>query len=218
MANVKYDHKRLSGTYYAGNHNRGILTGIVTPTEAGVVAVVYGIIIGGFVYRELRFKDIPRIFGNSMINSAVILIIIASTGLFCWIIANMGLGESLVNLFFAISINKWVILSILDIFFLFWGCFFDPITALVIVVPILIPTIQQVGIDPVHFGRVVVLNLMIGAITPAVGILLYLCSSMANAKIGEVIREIAPFLTALLLVLAICTYIPFIVMWLPNFL
>jgi tripartite ATP-independent transporter DctM subunit len=194
----------------------GILTGIVTPTEAGVVAVVYSIVIGRFVYKELNLKEVPRIFGNTMVNAATILIIIATTGMFVWIIANMGLGDSLVDLFKSVSVNKWVLLSILNVFFLLWGCFLDPITAMVIVVPIILPVVQQVGIDMVHFGLVIVLNLMIGAITPPVGILLFLCSSMAEAKIETVIKEVTPFLIALILVLAICTYLPAIVMWLPN--
>ena len=194
----------------------GILTGIVTPTEAGVVAVVYGIIVGALVYKELDFREIPRIFGNTMVNAATILIIIATTGMFIWIIANMGLGEALVKLFVSVAVNKWILLTILNVFFLLWGCVLDPVTALVIVVPILIPVAQQLGIDLVHFGLVIILNLMLGAITPPVGILLFLCSSMAEAKIGEVIREIAPFLIALLVVLAICTYLPAVVMWLPN--
>ena len=194
----------------------GILSGIVTPTEAGVVAVVYGIIVGRFVYKELNLRDLPRIFGNTMVNAATILIIIATTGMFVWIIANMGLGESLVGFFASVSVSKWTLLAILNIFFLLWGCFLDPITAMVIVVPIILPVVQQAGIDLVHFGLVIVLNLMLGAITPPVGILLFLCSSMAEAKIGIVIKEIVPFLLALIVVLVICTYIPAIVMWLPN--
>jgi len=194
----------------------GILTGVVTPTEAGVVAVVYGFIIGCFVYKELKIKDLPKVLGHTMANSATILIIIATTGLFCWIIANMGLGDALVKLFLSVSHNKWVILGIINIFFLLWGCFFDPVTALVIIVPILIPLVHQVGVDLVHFGLVVVLNLMIGLLTPPVGMLLYLCTSMAQAKLEEVIKELIPFLIALLLVLAISTYVPAFVLWLPN--
>ena len=194
----------------------GILTGIVTPTEAGVLAVVYGLIVGLFIHKELDLYEIPRIFGNTMVSAATILIIIATTGMFIWIIANMGLGEALVELFASFSVNKFVLLSILNIFFLIWGCVLDPITAMVIVVPILIPIVQQAGIDLVHFGLVIVLNLMLGAITPPVGILLFLCSSMADAKIGRVIKEILPFLFALIVVLAMCTYIPTVVMWLPD--
>jgi tripartite ATP-independent transporter DctM subunit len=196
----------------------GIVLGVVTPTEAGAIAVIYGLVVGCFVYREINLRDLPRILGQTMINSATIMIIIATTGLFCWIIANMGLGAVLVNLFLSISTNKWVILGIINIFFLFWGCFLDPITAMLIIVPILIPLVQQLGIDLVHFGLVVVLNLMLGLITPPVGILLYLSCSMADVKLGEMLRQLTPFLVALFLVLIMCTYIPDLVMWLPNYL
>jgi len=194
----------------------GIVSGVVTPTEAGAIAVVYGMIVGGIVYKELNLKNLPRIFGEAMVNSAAILIIIATTGLFCWIIANMSLGDFLVKSFLSISTNKWIILGILNIFFLVWGCFFDPITALVIIVPILLPLIQKVGIDLTHFGLVVIMNLGIGMITPPVGILLYLCNSMAQAKLHETLKELIPFLIALLFSLAIFTYVPSTVMWLPN--
>jgi C4-dicarboxylate transporter DctM subunit len=196
----------------------GIILGIVTPTEAGAIAVVYGLIVGRFIYREIKIKELPRLFGQTMINTATIMIIIATTGLFCWIIANMGLGEVLVKMFLAISTNKWVILLIINLFFLLWGCFLDPITGMLIIVPILIPLVQQVGIDLVHFGLVVVLNMMIGLITPPVGILLYLTSSMAEVRLGEMLKELVPFLIALLLVLFMCTYMPALVLWLPNLL
>lgn len=196
----------------------GITTGIVTPTEAGVIAVVYALVLGLFLYRELEPRDLLRILGKSMINSGTILIIIATSGLFSWIIANMGLGETLVRLFLSISTNKWVMLGILNIFFLLWGCVLDPVTAMIILLPIFIPLAQEVGIDLVHFGLVVVMNLMIGLITPPVGILTFLSASIAQARVEQVIREMLPFMLALLVVLVICTYIPAIVMWLPNFL
>ena len=194
----------------------GITSGIVTPTEAGVIAVAYGLILGIFVYREIKIKDLPRILGQTMVNTGTILIIIATTGLFAWIVANMSLGEIMVKFFLSISTNKWIILGILNIFFLIWGCVLDPVTAMVIMVPIFIPLAQQVGIDLIHFGVVVVINLMIGLVTPPVGLLLYLTSAMADEKVELVIRESTPFLIALLLVLLISTYWPGMVMWLPN--
>ncbi len=194
----------------------GITSGIVTPTEAGVIAVSYGLILGIFVYREIKIKDLPRILGQTMVNTGTILIIIATTGLFAWIVANMSLGEIMVRFFLSISTNKWIILGILNVFFLIWGCVLDPVTAMVIMVPIFIPLAQQVGIDLIHFGVVVVINLMIGLVTPPVGVLLFLTSAMAEEKVEHVIRELTPFLVALLLVLLISTYWPGMVMWLPN--
>jgi len=194
----------------------GITSGIVTPTEAGIIAVAYGLILGLLVYREIKPADLPRIFGQTMVNTGTILIIIATTGLFSWIVANMGLGQVLVDFFTGLSANKWVILAVLNLFFLLWGCVLDPVTAMVILVPIFIPLTQKVGLDPIHFGLVVVLNLMIGLITPPVGLLMYLTSSMAEARLEEVIKEMVPFLAALLLVLALCTFLPEVVLWLPG--
>jgi tripartite ATP-independent transporter DctM subunit len=194
----------------------GILSGIVTPTEAGVVAVVYGFLVGAFVYRTLNLRELPQLLSNTMVNSASIMIIIATTGLFCWIIANMGMGPSLIKMFLSISTNKWVILFIINIFFLLWGCFFEILTALLIIVPVLIPLMQQLGVDLIHFGVIVVLNLMIGMLTPPVGVLLYLCASMSEAKIEEAVKELVWPLVALLVALFVCTYVPQVVLWLPN--
>jgi tripartite ATP-independent transporter DctM subunit len=194
----------------------GIITGIVTATESAVLAVTYGLILGCFVYRDTKARDLPLILGKAMINSGTVLIIIATTGVFCWIIANMGLGDALVRGLLSISENKWVLLGVLNIFFLIWGCFLDPVTALLIVIPILIPLAQKVGIDLIHFGVVTVLNLMIGLVTPPVGVIVYLTSSMAQEKVEVVFKESVPFLIALLLVLIMSTYLPGIVTWLPN--
>jgi tripartite ATP-independent transporter DctM subunit len=196
----------------------GIITGIVTPTEAGVIAVAYGFGVGSLVYRELKPKDIGRIFSETMINSATVLIIIATSGLFSWIIANMGLGDAIIRVLLSISTNKWVILILINIFFLLWGCVLDPMTALIIMVPILVPLVQKLGIDAIHFGLVVIMNLMIGLVTPPVGFVLYLTSSIAKVELEKTVKELIPFLIALLLVLMVCTFFPAIVLWLPKLL
>lgn len=196
----------------------GILTGVVTPTEAGVVAVFYALVVGLFIYRELKWKDIPGIFKESMISSSYIMIILASSGVFSWLIASMGAGEIIMKFFASISTNKWVILGILNIFFLIWGALLDPNTGLVVVVPVLMPLIEKVGIDPVHFGVVIILNLMIGLITPPVCFLSYLTSTIAGAEFGKVVRESWIFIFALILALATATFFPQVVLWLPNLL
>jgi len=194
----------------------GIVLGIVTPTEAGVVAVFYALFVGIFIYAELNWKDVPRIFKDSMISSSYIMIILASSGVFSWLIASMGAGEILSSFFTSISTNKWVILAILNVFFLLWGCLLDPNTGLVVVVPMLMPLIEKLGIDPVHFGVVIILNLMIGLVTPPVGFLAYLTTTIAGAKFEQVVKESWVFILALVLALATCTFFPQIVMWLPQ--
>ncbi len=194
----------------------GIVMGIVTPTEAGVVAVFYALFVGIFIYRELHWKDIPKIFTESMISSSYIMIILASSGVFSWLIASMGAGEILVRFFTSMSTNKWVILAILNVFFLLWGCVLDPNTGLVVVVPMLMPLIEKLGIDPVHFGVVIILNLMIGLVTPPVGFLAYLTTTIAGAKFEQVVKESWVFILALILALITSTFFPGLVLWLPR--
>jgi C4-dicarboxylate transporter DctM subunit len=130
----------------------------------------------------------------------------------------MGLGDALVGMLLSISANKWVILGMVNAFFLIWGCILDPMTAMIIIVPILVPLAQKLGIDLVHFGVIVVMNLMIGLVTPPVGFVLYLTSSIAQAKLEDTIRESVPFLIALFLILALCTFFPAVILWLPGLL
>jgi TRAP-type C4-dicarboxylate transport system permease large subunit len=135
---------------------------------------------------------------------------------FSWLIASMGAGEILSGFFTSISTNKWVILAILNVFFLLWGCLLDPNTGLVVVVPMLMPLIEKLGIDPVHFGVVIILNLMIGLITPPVGFLAYLTTTIAGAKFEKVVKESWVFILALILALLTSTFFPDLVLWLPR--
>jgi len=196
----------------------GIVSGLATPTEAGVLAVAYALVIGLFVYRELKWSDLPRCFAHSMISSAYVMAIIASAGIFSYLVAEMRAGEMLAEFFTSLSQSKWVILIIINVFFLIWGCILEPMTALVVVVPMLMPLTQAVGIDPIHFGVVIVLNLMIALITPPVGVVLYLATTLADEPFHLVVKETPPFLIALLLALVCVTFIPELSLWLPRLL
>lgn len=194
----------------------GIVSGVVTPTEAGVLAVAYALFISLFVYRELTFNVLPRLFCRSIIYSSYILAIIASAGIFSYLVAEMRAGEVLLNFFTSISQSKWVILCILNFFFLIWGCILEPMTALVVVVPMLMPLVKAVGIDPIHFGVIIVLNLMIALFTPPVGIVLYLATTLSGERFELVVRETPPFLIALVLALICVTFVPALSLWLPR--
>ena len=196
----------------------GIVSGIVTPTEAGVLAVVYALIVGLVVYRELKLKDLPRIFSRSMLSSAYLMAIVASAGIFSYLVAEMRAGEILLHFFTNISQSKWVILILLNIFFLIWGCILEPMTALLVVVPMLMPLVKSVGIDPIHFGVIIVLNLMIALFTPPVGIVLYLATAISGERLKNVMRETPPFLLALVLALICVTLFPGLSLWLPRIL
>jgi len=196
----------------------GILLGIFTPTEAGAVAVLYSVIIGGLVYRELRLSDLSMIFKSTLVNSATVLILVGTSQIFGWVVAQSNIGIEIGNMMTAISTHPMVILLELNILFLVVGMIMDPLAALIIFVPIFLPITQSVGIDPVHFGLVVVLNLMIGLSTPPVGYLLYMTSALAEIQVEQVIREIMPFLIVMLVILVMCTYWPAMVLFLPNLL
>jgi len=194
----------------------GIVSGMVTPTEAGVLAVAYALVIGLFVYRELNWRELPRYFARSVISSAYVMAIIAAAGIFSHLVAEMRAGQMLAELFASMGQSKWLLLIVINLFFLIWGCLLEPMTALVVVVPMLMPLVKAAGIDPIHFGVVIVLNLMIALITPPVGVVLYLATSLSEEKFQAVVRETPAFLIALLLALACVTFIPQLSLWLPG--
>jgi C4-dicarboxylate transporter DctM subunit len=196
----------------------GIISGLVTPTEAGALAVAYALVVGLFIYKEIKWKDLLGCFAHSMISSAYVMAIVATAGIFSYLVAEMRAGEVLAEFFTSISSSKWFILCIVNVFFIIWGCILEPMTALVVVVPMLMPLITSVGIDPIHFGVVIVLNLMIALVTPPVGVVLYLATALSGNHFHEVVRETPPFLIALLLCLICVTFLPDLSLWLPAML
>jgi len=196
----------------------GIVFGVTTPTEAGVIAVVYAALVGTLVYRELRLRDLWRITTESMIASSLILLLIAASGTFSWLVANMAIGELLVTLFTSLTDSRWMMLVIINAFFLVWGLALEPPVALVALVPLLVPIANAYQIDLVHLGVVVVLNLMIGQLTPPSGVVTFLTAQLAGAPLSAVFREAIPFAVALVLVLALVTFVPAIALWLPELL
>ena len=156
--------------------------------------------------------------GSVGLDCGVVLLILGGGSAFGWILANLGVGEELVKIFLYISTNKWVILFLLNIFLLLLGCFIDPMAGLIIFAPVFIPLANEVGIDLIHFGVIMVLNLILGNLTPPMGMLLFIVSGIGKVPLEKVVREVLPFLIALFLVLGIVTYLPSIVLWLPGIL
>jgi C4-dicarboxylate transporter DctM subunit len=194
----------------------GISSGVVTPTESGAVAVAYALLFGLVLYREIKLENLFSVFCRSMLDTSIVLIIVAVSGLFVWIIANMGLGAALVGLFKSVSTNKWIILILLNVFLLLWGTVLDPLTAMFVLIPVFLPLVNEVGIDLVHFGVVVVINLGLALVTPPVGGVLFLTTAIAQAEFEVVVKEMMPYLIALILVLISCIFLPDLVMWLPR--
>jgi tripartite ATP-independent transporter DctM subunit len=194
----------------------GIVGGVTTPTEAGVIAVLYAAIVGLFVYRELRWRDLWTITRESTINSGLILLMVAASGIFSWLVANMAVGETLVKFFTALTDSRLVMLVVINLFFLVWGLALEPAVALVTLVPILVPVANAYQIDLVHLGVIVVLNLMIGQLTPPSGVITFLTAQIAGAPIARVFGEAFPFAVALVLVLLLVTFVPPLALWLPS--
>ncbi len=196
----------------------GIWLGVFTPTEASAVAVVYALLIGAFVLRELSLRDIIRVFVETARETAVIGFIVAISGFYGWVLMRSGLTIRIAEQIAAISSNPVVILLVVNAFLLAVGCFLDPTVAILILGPIFMQVIARVGIDPVHFGVVMVLNLMIGLLTPPFGIVLFVMSQVSGLKFEEVVKSTWPFLIPLLAVLLLTTFVPGLVTALPDLL
>ncbi len=194
----------------------GIFSGVVTPTEAAVVAVVYAVFLSILFYRELTPWKLIHVLTTVAGNTARITFIIASAGLYGWLLAREGVPALFTNFFLSISREPWVILLMVNILLLILGCLMETTALLVILTPVLMDLITKVGIDPVHFGVVFTLNLMIGLLTPPVGMVLYVMVSLAGVSITEFTKECAIFMLALLVVLILITYVPGLVTFLPH--
>lgn len=194
----------------------GITGGVVTVTESAAIAVLYALFVGMVIHRELRLRDIGRIFVQTALDTAVVMIIIAFASGFGWLMAVSGLPRQLAALIAGVSDNPLIILLLINLLLLVVGLFMEAIAAMIILIPVLIPIVEAAGIDLVHFGLVMVFNLMLGLLTPPVGILLYICGNFAHVKIESVVREVLPFLAVGLGVLLLITYVPGLVLWLPK--
>lgn len=194
----------------------GIWTGIFSPTEAACVAVVYAFILAVLVYRDIDLKQMYENLRQTVADGAGILNIICGAAAFSWLVTMMGMTDALSHTLTSLTDNKYIMLLILNIAFLLIGMFMEALAVMTITVPFLIPLMASFGIDPVHLGVVLVLNLMIGLCTPPVGTSLFICAKTANITIEEMYKAILPFLVPLILVLLMITYIPGIVTWLPS--
>jgi TRAP-type transport system large permease protein len=194
----------------------GILGGVFTVTEAGAVACVYCIGIGVLVYRQLGWLDLGRALVTAARGTAAVMLIVGASALMGWLVADLQINKQAAALIFRLTDEPWLFLTIINAFFLIVGMFMDPLAALIVFVPILMPAVVGLGIDPIQFGVVIVINLMIGLCTPPVGYLIYLMANVANEPPQHVIRESLPFLGVLLLTLLAVTYLPGLTLGLPR--
>jgi C4-dicarboxylate transporter DctM subunit len=194
----------------------GILGGAFTPTEAAAVGVFYALGIGFFVTRSLRVSDLPRLLVRSGITSGVVLLVVATANVFGWILATQQIPQMISEFILSLSREPWIFLLLVNIFLLIVGCFMETAAALIILVPILAPVALKMGIQPVHFGFIVVFNLVIGLLTPPLGLVLFVCCGIAEISLEEISRAIAPFILVMIALLFLFTYVPSISLFLPD--
>jgi C4-dicarboxylate transporter DctM subunit len=197
----------------------GIYSGIFTPTEAAAVAVIYGLVVGLFIYRELVLSDLPAIMLHAFITSAVVLLVIGATATLGWLITIEQVPQAFADLIRQIATSKWAFLLLLNILLLLIGIFLEPLPALILTAPLFIPTAKAFGVDPVHLGLIMTFNLAIGLYTPPVGGTLFVAARIANVGMLAISRELVPMLCIAMVVLGLVTYveaIPMALVWLMR--
>lgn len=186
----------------------GIYGGIFTPTEASVVAVVYGLVVGVFVYKQINMKVLREILVSSVVTTSVILFIIGTASLFGMLLTRERVPQGVAELFMTSNLSPFVILLLVNLFLLLVGTFMETIAAIIILTPILLPVVTSIGVDPIHFGIIMVANLAIGLITPPVGIALFVGSQVGNTKYEPLVKAVVPFLIMMIVDVLLITFIP----------
>ena len=188
----------------------GIYSGIFTPTEAASVAVIYSVFVGVVIYHELSFDMLRKALFETSKTTGIILLIIMNAGVFSWVLTQQGIAAQLTEIALSLTTNKYIMLIVINIIFLIAGCVMDNTSAMYILVPIIMPIAQALGINMVHLGVIIVLNLSIGQVTPPVGPNLYVAADIGQVKFEEICAKMAPLIVMSLVALLIVTYVPFL--------
>ena len=196
----------------------GFVTGWFTPTEASAIAVVYALIVGGLVYRAMGLKSIMKALENTAATTANVVFIIGTATLFSFILTNQGFTKVIADFILGISSTPWVVLVIINVVLLILGMIMEPGAILIMMLPVFLPIVNQLGIDLVHFGVVMVLNLMIGQITPPFGMCLFTIAQVGNLSVERLSRATLPWVVPLVVVMIASLFFPALVLWLPGLL
>jgi tripartite ATP-independent transporter DctM subunit len=194
----------------------GILSGVFTATESASIAVVWAFFVTMFIYRDYKWKDLPKLMHRTVKTVTIVMILIGFAASFGYIMTLMQIPLKITAVFTALSSEPWVILLCVNIMLLALGTLMDMAPLILILTPILLPVMKTIGVDPVHFGMIMMVNLGIGLITPPVGAVLFVGSAVAKLKIEQVVKAMKPFFVILLFVLVLVTYVPQISLWLPR--
>ncbi|MCJ7835291.1 TRAP transporter large permease [Cuneatibacter sp. NSJ-177] len=194
----------------------GIYSGVFTPTESAAIACAYALVVALFVYREITFKQLFQIFLKSSITTAVVMIILSTAGLFASVLTYEKVPQLVADAFLSLGGNKYVFLIIINILLFFVGMFFDGGPAMIILAPILAPVAVSLGIDPIHFGIIMVCNSALGQITPPFGVNLFVASQVANIKMESMIKNLLPYMAIVVIDVLLISYLPIISIGLPK--
>ena len=194
----------------------GMTTGVFTPTEGAIAACVWALILGLVWYRTMTWRMLAKVAMDTIETTSVVMFIVAAASIFGWLLTATRVTDFVAAWVLSFTHSPWVFLLLANLLMLFVGCFLEPTAAILILVPVLLPVVQQLGIDPVHFGLIMVLNLMIGLLHPPMGMVLFVLARVAQLSIERTTMAILPWLVPLLISLALITYVPAISMWLPR--
>jgi len=194
----------------------GMTSGAFTPTEAAIAATAYALFLGAVVYRTLSWRSFLRVSMETIETTAVVLLIVAGASIFGWLVTTTRITDGVAGFVLSITSERWAVLLLVNLFLLIVGCFLETVAAITILTPVLLPLMAQIGVDPVHFGLIMVLNLMIGLLTPPVGMVLYILARVSGLTFEQTTKACAPFLIPLFLCLALVTYWDGMVLWLPT--
>jgi TRAP-type C4-dicarboxylate transport system permease large subunit len=194
----------------------GMTVGLFTPTEGAIAACIWALVLGLFWYRTLTLRSFVKICIDTVETTAVVMFIVAASSIFSWMLTAEGITAQVAGWILGVTAEPWMFLLLANLLMLLIGCFLEPVAAITILVPILLPVAQQLGIDPMHFGLIMVLNLMIGLLTPPVGLVLFVMARISQLSIERTIVAVMPWFVPLLISLGLITYIPELVLWLPR--
>lgn len=195
----------------------GILGGVMTPTESAAVAVFYAVFVGLFIFRELKVRDLGPIFLRGGVVTGFVMLIVGVANAFAWLLAAEQVPQQISRGLLSLTREPWLVLLLINLFLLLVGCVMDTSAALIILVPVLLPVVTAIGMDPLTFGIIMCMNLIIGLATPPVGVVLYVAASIAGITLERLVRAIWPFLLVEVGVLFLITYVPTIAMFVPRF-
>jgi tripartite ATP-independent transporter DctM subunit len=194
----------------------GIIGGVFTPTEASMVASAYALVVGLLVYKGLKPKQLPGLLMDTVVGTAALMVLVGMANVFAWILASEEIPQMLADGILGITTSPLLVILAINLLLLFVGSFMETIAALIILFPTLLGVAEKVGMDPVHFGVMAVLNLMIGLTTPPVGVCIFAAAEIAQTPLQRVVKAILPYLACNLIVLALVACLPELSLWLPG--